>query len=413
MIRVTVAPRWFPLTISSTDAIVAKELLNGVLTRAALESLSGSTEMPLRDLFRPVGNDFDDGILTSEGLLLDTGIPASFSMTGAVATLWNAAPVRWLSGTPQEANPGTPADGCSTFTTGAENVQCTMSSFIYTGRHVMLSFVNYGVQAITVYIDNKIAYRGYPAAASVYYLSIPFVEFGTHQIEIHTGIGVVQNFWTHMGDTLVPGPERFVLGLDGDSYADIGQVPDYGGLALALFEETGFAVVGFAQGATGWVDQNDGGEPTKENYIGTNRNNAKLAVDPDLILVIGSINDTEDPVQVATNVGLYHAQLDGIPVITAGVEHYNNGTSGYANNNTAIIDSVEAIRDAGLNALGAIDWYTLAWQTGTGSSTAPAADGNQDHIIGADGVHPNLTGTRFFGALFAAAMGAINYRRAS
>ena len=123
--------------------------------------------------------------------------------------------------------------------------------------------------------------------------------------------------------------------------------------------------------------------------------------DPDAMLIVGSINDSDvglQPIAAAAYAAFAAARPD-MPLIVAGPEPYDVFATPVATNN-----AVKAAALAAPNVLHYIDWYVDDWINGSGNTGAPAGDGNADWIIGVDGVHPNLAGFRYLGLMFAEAL---------
>lgn len=379
--------------------------------RSALDSaFSGAAEGRfIRELFQPISDEPFPAAQLSGSIVIRDDEPSSWFTNHEYsdAILWNDPQLRWLTGTPQAVVPGSPNNGCITRTTGATNNQAQIVSFYYTGSHVVWQFTSYGEGSIAVYIDNKRAFYDY-AAPGVHYLSIPFASYGAHQIEIAFGFNVPSFMLTLATERILPGPARFKMGLDGDSYTDIGQNPDFGGLAQELFETTGFAITGLGQGSTGWAAQNDSVTTSKEPYGGTKRIAAKKAANLDLLLVLGSVNDGAQSAATIQAAGTaYFSALSELPIIVAGPERHDWGSAGHAANNVALKTSAAAAN----NVLGFIDWYEELWQTGTGYVGGETGDGNQDHIMGADQIHANRIGNKYFARLFTDRIGNFVYKK--
>lgn len=386
-------------------------------TGASGARISGPADV-LRSMMHPFSKDpLPSGVLAAAGITLTATAPTNATFDNyqyATQDLWNDFKTfNWWTGTPSEVSAGSPGAGCVTHNTGAVNLQVQTAASVFSGKHINYYLYSYGKTAITVYIDNHKAFVGYtPDGTSLAYLDIPFAAYGSHEIVVNFGFAIVVSATRLPTERLIRAADRFTLGLFGDSYTDIGQSPDNGGLNLALMENTGWAIKGLGQGSTGWAAQNDTTSNVgKEPYEGVTRKAAIKAAKVDLLLAIGSVNSGGvNPADITTAATTFLNGILEVPVILAGPEHLNWNESN--SNVKAQDDALRAVSVAfaSKNVLKYIEWWTERWQYGGGNVTTPQGDGNQDMIIGVDTIHPNLQGNELFGFLFAAAMATVKYR---
>lgn len=362
----------------------------------------------------------------SKNLVSPEKVTASVSLTPLVfaaqaATRWDSPKVRYLSGLPTPIDPNNVPLGGASRTSGALNVTGTHISTIVEGDKLSIMVnVSAGVVDTQVYIDNEPVWldpetlgvgdgRVAEGPDSGYrFVNLAFSTPGTYDLVIVFGNAIIVQFVHENSTSLAPGRRRFTLGLDGNSYADAGQAPYFGGLGHELMARTGHGLIHFGQGSTGWganLDENliPPNPSLKSPFGSLDRQAAWAAQSLDAMLVIGSINSGDiAPEVVADELGIYHARLmevhPGIPLVVAGVEPWNmlGGTNGQTANNDALREKAATLENVYF-----IDWYGEQWMTGTGSTTDLVGDGTQDRLVGADQVHPSLAGNRFFAQRFA------------
>lgn len=137
-----------------------------------------------------------------------------------------------------------------------------------------------------------------------------------------------------------------------------------------------------AIGGTGYV----AGAGTGTNYAA--RMSTLVASNPDIVIIDGSRNDTDDPgIRAAADAIL--AQLAAVPEVYVG-----GPLTVYTSNR----DQLKAAAEAAGRPF--IDPIANGWVTGTGNSATKAGDGNADWVVGPDGVHPTFAGHRWLSALW-------------
>jgi lysophospholipase L1-like esterase len=278
-------------------------------------------------------------------------------------------------------------------------------------RHLWLRWSDQPVRhrrAIWVSIDGK------PISADPFIIKVadtatyqPFVTIDTgnpdapfvrYDITLGWGANLIQII-NEPGALMTAGEApTFRLGLTGDSYADSGIGPYYGGPAQTLRQFTGVNVIPLGQGSTGYTnDGSSSGDLTKEVFGGTNRLAAIAGAELDALIVVGSVNDSgSTPVATKAAALAFYAAVSPLPVIVVGVEPlYDAADPTYAGWD-ALNDALIEAADEAPNVIGFVDWRGEDWLTGTGSQSNIQYDGNQDWAIGdvagTDTIHPSHAG---------------------
>lgn len=371
----------------------------GTPVGAALSATIGSVKA-LADFMRPV-------TYATDVTIAQTDNPSTF-IASPGSILWDAPQIGYPAGGPVAVTSGSPYNpGCRFQPTGGGNVQSLPMSFYANGKigiHVTL----WADTDVWVSVDGK------PVSDDPFIVRLadtstfqPFVTialpddggaFHRYDITLGWGANLIQVI-VEPGAIMTPGERaHLTVALTGDSYSDSGIPPYYAGPSQSLRHFTGWTVIPLGQGSTGYT--NDGassGDVTKQVYGGPARVSALIASNPDVVVVIGSVNDGAASAAAVKAAALaYYADLAPLPVIVVGVEPlYDADDPTYASwdaNNAAI---AEAASEAP-NVIGFIDWRSEDWLTGTGSLSAPQYDGNQDWAIGdqagTDTIHPNHWG---------------------
>lgn len=356
----------------------------------------------IRDFLKPVQIDSDAATLAQ----VDN--PASFIASPGSVVWDNYAAIGYPAGNPVPVTPGTPHNpGARLQPTGGDNVQSLPFSFYANGKigiHVTL----WADTDIWVSIDGK------PISADPFIIKVadtatsqPFVTIDTgnpdapfvrYDITLGWGANLIQII-NEPGALMTAGEApTFRLGLTGDSYADSGIGPYYGGPAQTLRQFTGVNVIPLGQGSTGYTnDGSSSGDLTKEVFGGTNRLAAIAGAELDALIVVGSVNDGgSTPVATKAAALAFYAAVSPLPVIVVGVEPlYDAADPAYAGWD-ALNDALIEAADEAPNVIGFVDWRGEDWLTGTGSQSNIQYDGNQDWAIGdvagTDTIHPSHAG---------------------
>ena len=357
---------------------------------------------PIRDFLKPVQIDSDAATLAQ------VDDPTSFIASPGSVVWDNYAAIGYPAGNPVPVTPGTPHNPGARFQpTGASNAQSLPFSFYANGKigiHVTL----WADTDIWVSIDGK------PISADPFIIKVadtatfqPFVTIDTgnpdapfvrYDITLGWGANLIQII-NEPGALVTAGEApTFRLGLTGDSYADSGIGPYYGGPAQTLRQLTGVNVIPLGQGSTGYTnDGSSSGDLTKEVFGGTNRLAAIAGAELDALIVVGSVNDGgSTPAATKAAALAFYAAVSPLPVIVVGVEPlYDAADPTYAGWD-ALNDALIEAADEAPNVIGFVDWRGEDWLTGTGSQSNIQYDGNQDWAIGdvagTDTIHPSHAG---------------------
>ena len=368
---------------------------------ARIVALEGARKS-IRDFLKPVQIDSDAATLAQ------VDDPASFIASPGSVVWDNYAAIGYPAGNPVPVTPGTPHNpGARLQPTGGDNVQSLPFSFYANGKigiHVTL----WADTDIWVSIDGK------PISADPFIIKVadtatfqPFVTIDTgnpdapfvrYDITLGWGANLIQII-NEPGALMTAGEApTFRLGLTGDSYADSGIGPYYGGPAQTLRQFTGVNVIPLGQGSTGYTnDGSSSGDLTKEVFGGTNRLAAIAGAELDALIVVGSVNDGgSTPVATKAAALAFYAAVSPLPVIVVGVEPlYDAADPTYAGWD-ALNDALIEAADEAPNVIGFVDWRGEDWLTGTGSQSNIQYDGNQDWAIGdvagTDTIHPSHAG---------------------
>lgn len=315
--------------------------------------------------------------------------------------------IRYPNGTPVTVVAGQPyLYGCKLTSTGGANPQSIYGSFYVTSEKFALMVTAWATTDVTIYVDRKpLTLDPYLVPEGQWLVIAEGLGGGAHLVEFIVGwsanfLQIVASPDTSV--TIGPAP-GFKIAVTGDSYTDSGIAPYYAGLSREIWRLTGWTPIQLGQGSTGYTNNgSSSGDLSKQVYGGTNRLAALEAADPDVVLVVGSVNDgAATPSVVEQAAADYYAALAPRPVIVVGVEPlFDAGDPSYVAwdlVNAAIL----AAANAAPNVIGVIDWLGEDWLTGTGSVSDPQGDGNQDiyigDVAGTDTIHPNYAGQQYLG----------------
>jgi len=387
--------------IASGAAMVAGSGIQITVNDAA-DTITIRARKSIRDFLKPVQIDSDAATLAQ------VDDPASF-IASPGSVMWdNYAAIGYPAGNPVPVTPGTPHNPGARFQpTGGDNVQSLPFSFYANGK-IGINVTLWADTDIWVSIDGK------PISADPFIIKVadtatsqPFVTIDTgnpdapfvrYDITLGWGANLIQII-NEPGALMTAGEApTFRLGLTGDSYADSGIGPYYGGPAQTLRQLTGVNVIPLGQGSTGYTnDGSSSGDLTKEVFGGTNRLAAIAGAELDALIVVGSVNDGgSTPVATKAAALAFYAAVSPLPVIVVGVEPlYDAADPTYAGWD-ALNDALIEAADEAPNVIGFVDWRGEDWLTGTGSQSNIQYDGNQDWAIGdvagTDTTHPSHAG---------------------
>lgn len=291
--------------------------------------------------------------------------------------------------------------------------------FNHDSTHVCVEVVALGNFDWKVYVDNR-PYNGEnytvttASYGSTYYINIVFTTALDREIRValgHAAVPIRVNF-EKTANVYPSGIPDFRVGYFADSWGT-GQATTEGfvsggAVPAMLRRATGWEVMRFCQGGTGYVSDpsgSTGNEPTP--FGSTARLDAMSAVHAvkplQAIFIMGSLNDktvsaTKAAVKSAA-IAMYSAlnsRCPGVPVIVAGVQPIDPTTAALSTDlNTGIY---EACLGAS-NVVQFINWLTdpTPWISGTGKTGSLTGDGNRDFVIAADGLHLEQRGNRYIG----------------
>ncbi len=126
-------------------------------------------------------------------------------------------------------------------------------------------------------------------------------------------------------------------------------------------------------------------------------------VAPNYVVIQGSINDSPSAASVqAAATALYSAIATNLPAAKIIVVGPQPVPQDYATNGATLTANRNAVRTAALaaaNVLGFVDPLAGRWLRGTGTLTAPTADGgnNDFYLGGATALHPSRLGAAYYG----------------
>ncbi|WP_292834852.1 hypothetical protein [Microbacterium sp.] len=372
--------------------------------------LAGCTSAPVVETLQSKMNPYETSLYA--GATLTHQIDVTPDFTGSpTAVLWDDfSKIRYPAGTPVSAVAGNPhLYGCKLTGTGGDNPQSLYGSFRITAEKFALMVTAWASTDITIYVDRKpLTVDPYLVPEGQYFVVADDLGAGSHLVEFILGWGA--NFMQVVAAPsarVTPGPApTFTIGITGDSFADSGLAPYYAGLSREIHRLTGWTPIQLGQGSTGYT--NDGassGDASKSVFGSPQRLAALEAQDPDVVLVIGSVNDGAAATAVVKSAAAaYYEALAPRPVIVAGVEPVYAADDPTYSDWDAVNAEIIAAADAAPNVIAVIDWRGEDWLTGTGSVSDPQGDGNQDTYIGdvpgTDTSHPGYQGQRYLAERF-------------
>lgn len=221
-------------------------------------------------------------------------------------------------------------------------------------------------------------------------------------------IGVLDSIWAPAASSSI----RAII--FGDSWTEGFLMPQqYTGYAHQLGYMMGWDDLWVSGvGGTGYLKKVAGTTITWRERIGDITANA-----PDVVLILGSINDTIGSVftaaQVQTEATAFYQQLTAAlpntPIFVAGVQITQPNRAASSALNTLATDQNNAIKAAvtGLANVYFIDIVAESWFTGSGTSAATLSDGNADRFLLSDGTHLTQVGHDYLAQRMASAIRTI------
>lgn len=209
-----------------------------------------------------------------------------------------------------------------------------------------------------------------------------------------------------------PAPRLYVIG---DSYTD-GTASTSAGfrdMAHYIGSKLGFDdIIIDALGGTGYYKENAaavaGGDPPWGNFTERVPNNIDVGKAlPDVILVLGSINDQGwGQTNVHTQADTLFTYLeDTVPDAKVFCATFGEKAASTAQIAPATAGVLQAVTEHSSYIQGFIDLLPLL--TGTGHTGAEVGDGNRDIYIASDNAHPTLAGHQFYAGKIAEYVGGL------
>lgn len=161
----------------------------------------------------------------------------------------------------------------------------------------------------------------------------------------------------------------------------------------------GAAICG--QGGTGILN-NYGGLNNKSYFTDTTRIATCAAINPDILIVMGSVNDAGYTVTTGIAQAFYQQLITAMPrarIFVVGVQSTGNGNDAYLARLSNDQNQMAAAQALGLPYLSPIQ---NKWIWGTENSGSLAGLGNADILIYSDGTHPTTAGADFYARQIAA-----------
>lgn len=405
-------------TLKLADHAVTTQKLSGLGESNGIASLDDDGRVPDSQLPSRLTEDQLGAVIAASralGSLMmpPTGVHPTASVThtadasgvfpSPVTVLWSDARINHFAGAPEEAGP---SYGCRLRSTGANNPQSLYFGFHFTGTKFALHLTVWDTTDVTIYVDGMATtVDPYLVTGAGYqFVVVDGLAAGAHEVQCVVGwashfLQVVCSTGSILTRSATP---HFRFGLTGDSYTDSGVAPYFGGLARELHRLTGWAPAQLGQGSTGYTNgaASEGAGTGKSIYGSPSRLAALDLLDPDVVIVVGSVNDGgASPAAVRQAASDYYAALAPRPVIVIGVQPLSSSGDPAFAAWDSINAAVLAAAQAAANVIGIIDWRGEDWLTGTGSVSAPAGNGNQDLFIGdssgSDTIHANYWGQRY------------------
>ncbi len=354
--------------------------------------------------------------------LSSSGQPATVTITtGYTSTIpnsvrvdWQAPAVRVFAGRLLRTSfpGGGSSNGAYSYVSGAYEGGGVVVEIMYDGANI--DFATYGQGGpIQVLVDGVAAgpFQSVPGDGNFYNVNVSFNGVrAVRRLSFRSGSECI-GFNTSPTDTIWKssrqlGPRMIVMG---DSYTE--------GTGAALAE--GFpAVLGrvlgledtwtSGSGGTGYLANGSPGAPGRYTFrqrVGTDI----IAYNPQIVVICGGINDTVNNASDAAALQaeatlLYRQILSSLP----NCRLYVCGPwrpPAASNGNTSAVNA--ALQAASAAVLGVKFIDVSSYFTGTGYTGSPAGNGNSDHYIGNDRVHPSAEGHVYIGTRLAGDFAAL------
>lgn len=436
-------------TRTPTDGSVSTmKIVDGAVTVAKAAPDLG--RVPLHTLYRPMTDIISSSVLVSDQYV--TAVPGDY--VNQWGTRWDSANLNVQGQNLVAVTAGTPASGCVNDSTGRYQVVSSTNvpmasvidiEFLHTGDKLDIMMQTFGAFDTQVYIEDEGRMKkakALPLAGNnsgYSYRSLRFAEIATRRIRIVMPAVYFIQVLHEQSAIVAPSPDRPLIVTTGDSYFEASGAYNSGstrtfatyGMLDALIEATGFAVARCAQGGTGYF--NDGtGAAGSLTAVASNTSHTSpfgsaprvayygkflgSVAKPVAVLVNGTINDgglsgdgtnaSQAGMQTRVTALLNAiAALDPkVGIVAIGPEPINDsyGSGAHATNRLGI----QAAIAAHAQGIGFADANnpTTPWWTGTGYEKSVSTS-QQAQMVGADQIHPNWFGHKYYGSRIAAAIG--------
>ena len=402
---------------------------------------AASTSAPTPVLVRAKRTTFGELMSPGSTEVVDPSV-ASWSFLSQPPSWWSRnAEIRWdepgaftPSLTPEPvgayrsaAPPSTfdPSQGAE-FNSGNSSLQTADVSFRATGTSFAIRYRTFATSTAMVWIDgHPVTATPIPGVAPPYDGQLNWIQITLPSPRtVHVRFAGSDHFFGVDHDEDVPltvtaAPYPVTLGVISDSYFDAGlPFRTYEGSAAAvLHTRTGFRIWNLAQGGTGYLNDGTGQQRTGNagypgHYASPFGSDARIArvrdAPIDALLVNGSINDAwfdDDEYADAVNAFLDRVARvrPGLPVVIVGIEPVKVVADApeYFADLHAKNQLLRSIAAQHRNVVGFINPFDEHWLTGTGSTTAPKGDGNQDQYVADDHIHLSPAGQTYYQDLIA------------
>lgn len=355
--------------------------------------------LPLSDTLRPYSSAPHP---TAAVAVVDD--PTELLGANPTGALWSDPRLTYFGGDPEDVGP---AYGARTRPTGGDNPQSIYLRVKVTGPAVGIHVTSWGDCAVPVYVDGHPVTSGalpvIVAGLGYKFVIVTGLGPGTHEVTFVVGFALNLLQVIAAEGTIIERGEHptFTAALLADSYGDLGISPFFGGLAASLHARTGWEIGQGGQGSTGYT--NDGassGDASKSVFGSPQRRAAIAAFEPDIIIIIGSVNDgAATPAAVHAAATALYAALAPTPLVVLGVQPLGLTGDPDLAQWDAINGAVREAATAAENVLVFLDWRSEDWLTGSGTAHDPHGDGNQDIYVGdpagTDLVHLNYFGQEY------------------
>lgn len=247
-----------------------------------------------------------------------------------------------------------------------------------------------------VWVDDQEVGTGFAMPTGNQILNLTFAQWGTYKIRIAGPLSIYYFGWKAAVDTLSMSTPRRTMAVISDSYYEGVGFSYADTQAVHLRSLTGWKVLNWAEGGTGFIN-NRGGIMGAQPYGGPSRL-ALLEAHPEIdhLIVNGSGNDIQyswPAVQAAMaqfyeDVKAIRPDLAITQILNEDVNYFNTW------NNAGLNAAMREVAEDADNVVKIISPVEDNWLSGTGYVGATVGDGNQDKLIGPDGVHLSALGCR-------------------